>query len=194
VQQNLPRRVARRAVFEAVTRSRIAYYRLLSTGWFEGRAPVLVCPALVLGSGRVHADGATLGVWPSPDMLDGCVHLQTSGGAEIVIGAGTTVNCRTKLIAEGPGIEIGRRALIGRHTEIWDSDRHDLDPARRGSGTPSMGRVVVEDGVFIGAGVKIGKGVRIGRDSVVGMGSVVVDDVPAGVVAAGNPCRVIRTL
>jgi maltose O-acetyltransferase len=194
VSQSVAHRIARRALFESVTRSRIAYYRLLSTGWFEGHAPVLVCPALVLGAGRVRAEGATLGVWPSPDMLDGCVHLQTTGGAEIVIGAGTTVNCRTKLIAEGPGIEIGRRVLIGRHTEIWDSDRHDLDPSRRESGTPEMGRVIVEDGVFVGAGVKIGKGVRIGRDSVVGMGSVLVDDVPAGVVAAGNPCRVIRGL
>ena len=48
--------------------------------------------------------------------------------------------------------------------------------------------------MFIGSGVKIGKGVRIGRDSVIGMGSVVTRNIPTGVVAAGNPCEVVREL
>ena len=66
--------------------------------------------------------------------------------------------------------------------------------ARRHGGTPATGLVVIEDNVFIGSGVKIGKGVRIGRDSVIGMGSVVTRNIPTGVVAAGNPCEVVREL
>jgi acetyltransferase-like isoleucine patch superfamily enzyme len=178
-----------------VTRARIAYYRALSTTWFTGAPPQLHSPVLVLGPGRVHAIGATIGWWPTADLLDGHVHIQAGAPeTEIVIGPGTNLNNRTKLLAEGPGIVIGRSVLVGRNTEIYDSDRHDLDPEHRDDGTPMMGAVVIEDNVFIGSGVKIGKGVCIGRDSVIGMGAVVVSDVPSGVVAAGNPCRVVRDL
>ena len=187
------RRAVRRTVFPIARRLRIAYYRALSTGWVDGDAPVLIGPALVLGRGTVRAEGVTVGWWPSPGLVDGHVHFQVDApAAEILIGAGTRVNNGAKFLAAGPGIEIGRDVLIGRNTEVYDSDRHETDPARRRHGTPRSGRVVIEDGVFLGAGVRVGKGVRIGRDSVVGMGSVVVGDVPPGVVAAGNPCRVIR--
>jgi maltose O-acetyltransferase len=47
---------------------------------------------------------------------------------------------------------------------------------------------------WLGGGVIVCPGVTIGEDSIVGAGSVVVRDVPSRVVAAGNPCRVIRTL
>lgn len=52
--------------------------------------------------------------------------------------------------------------------------------------------ITIESGVWIGAGAFIGPGVTIGRNSVVGARSVVVKDVPQGVVAAGNPARVIK--
>jgi maltose O-acetyltransferase len=185
----------RRALFTSVTRTRIAYYRALSTGWFTGRPPRIVAPVLVLGPGVVCAEGATLGYWPSADLTDGHLHFQTtSPSTRVTIGAGSTVNNGAIFMAEGAGIEIGRDVLIGRNAEIYDSDRHELDPARRTGGTPTTRLVVVEDNVFLGSGVKIGKGVRIGRDSVIGMGSVVTRDIPAGVVAAGNPCRVVREL
>jgi acetyltransferase-like isoleucine patch superfamily enzyme len=186
-------RATRRILLPTARRLRIAYYRALSTSWFEGSAPVLVCPALVLGPGTVRARGVVVGWRQSPGFVDGHVHFQVDrADAELVIGAGTWITNGAKFVAAGPGIEIGRNVLIGRDVEIYDSDRHETDPARRRHGTPRTGRVVIEDGVFLGAGVRVGKGVRIGRDSVVGMGSVVVGDVPPGVVAAGNPCRVIR--
>lgn len=52
--------------------------------------------------------------------------------------------------------------------------------------------VIIEDGVWIGGHAVIAPGVRIGRNSVIGAGSVVTRDIPANVVAVGNPCRVLR--
>lgn len=172
---------------------RIRAYRAMSTGRFAGSPPTCISPVLLLGPGTVHAAGATLGWWPSPDLIDGYIHVQTrDASTRVVIGPGSVLNNGTKLLVEGPGIEIGRDVVVGRNTEIYDRDRHDLHPDRRDTGTPETGLVVIEDNVFIGSGVKIGKGVRIGRDTVIGMGSVVTRDIPAGVVAAGNPCTVIR--
>ncbi len=57
-----------------------------------------------------------------------------------------------------------------------------------------MAPVHLDENVFIGDGARILKGVTIGSDSVVGAGSVVTRSVPAGVIAAGNPARVVREL
>jgi len=54
--------------------------------------------------------------------------------------------------------------------------------------------VVIEDNVWLGIGVIIHPGVTIGRNSVIGSGSVVTKDIPADVVAVGNPCKVLRKI
>lgn len=54
--------------------------------------------------------------------------------------------------------------------------------------------ITIEDGVWLAAGVTVTGGVTIGAGAVIGAGSVVTRDIPAGVVAAGVPCRVIRKL
>lgn len=54
--------------------------------------------------------------------------------------------------------------------------------------------IVVEDDVWIGGGAIVLPGVRIGRGTTIGAGSVVTRDVPAGVLAVGNPCRVVKEL
>ena len=54
--------------------------------------------------------------------------------------------------------------------------------------------MVIEDNVWIGGGVSILGGVTIGRNSIIGAGSVVTRDIPANVIAVGNPCRVLRPL
>ena len=59
---------------------------------------------------------------------------------------------------------------------------------------PSAQPVIVEDGVVIGANALVLDGCRIGEGSVVAAGAVVVDDVPAGVVVAGVPARVIKSV
>jgi acetyltransferase-like isoleucine patch superfamily enzyme len=93
-------------------------------------------------------------------------------------------------------ITIGQRVTMGANSIITDTDFHPIDPVWRYQ-YPSDGKtapVIVEDDVFIGMQVLILKGVTIGKNSVIGAGSVVTKTIPAGVIAAGNPARVIREL
>lgn len=69
---------------------------------------------------------------------------------------------------------------------------HSVDPAQRSEGISTSGPITLEDDVWIGANAVVCGGVTIGRGSVIGAGSVVTHDIPAGVVAAGAPCRPIR--
>ena len=107
--------------------------------------------------------------------------------AKIIIGdncgfSGTVIGsfCR---------IELGNNVRCGANTLITDADWH-LDDARSGEPKP----VFIKDNVWLGEGVKVLKGVTIGENSVIGAGSIVVKDIPSNVIAAGNPCRVVRCL
>lgn len=93
-------------------------------------------------------------------------------------------------------ISIGHRVTVGANTVITDTDFHPLDAAARRD-RPTDGAtapVSIGDDVFIGMQTLVLKGVRIGTGSVIGAGSVVTGDIPAGVIAAGSPARVIRAL
>lgn len=123
-----------------------------------------------------------------------CILRTTRPGARIQIGPDTGMS--GSIICSAISITIGRQCLIGADVLIADNDFHPVKPeARRYSAlAENIGAapVVIEDNVFIGTRSIILKGVRIGRDSVIGAGSVVVSDIPAGVVAAGNPARVVK--
>lgn len=86
-------------------------------------------------------------------------------------------------------IGIGNNVRCGANVTILDGDAHFDDPRSSGSSP-----VVVEDNVWIGKNVTILKGVRIGKNSLIGANSVVTKSIPSNVIAAGNPCRVIRPL
>ena len=132
----------------------------------------------------------------SPHFYAGYCHVEVrTPEARIEVGDRTEFNNNVLLKSEGAGIRIGaRRPVRRRHVEILDSDFHDLDPARRKAGTQRTAAVEIGDNVFVGMGVKILKGATIGSDSVIGAGAVVTGAIPAGVIAAGNPARVIREL
>ena len=104
------------------------------------------------------------------------------------------INNNAFIKSEGAGIRIGADGLLGSGVEILDSDFHELHPARRRGGRPAMAPVDIGPNVFVGNGVRILKGVEIGAHSVIGAGSVVTGSIPEGVIAAGNPARVIREL
>jgi acetyltransferase-like isoleucine patch superfamily enzyme len=117
-------------------------------------------------------------------------------GARIIIGDDVGVSGGS--ICAARQIEIGGGVLIGANSTIADTDFHHLSSVdRRYGGLPAPATaepVEIGDGAFIGANVTILKGVRIGKNSVIGAASVVTQDVPANVVAAGNPCRVLERL
>ena len=115
-------------------------------------------------------------------------------GANLTIGNNVGMSSTRLWIHESA--RIGNNVKIGGCVLITDTDAHPMDyMARRSSneGTKSA-PVVIEDDVWIGAHCIILKGVTIGARSVIGAGSVVTKSIPADCVAAGNPCRVIKSL
>ncbi len=102
------------------------------------------------------------------------------------------------LLCPGSRIDSASRVVVGAGTMfasnvyVTDADWHDL--YNRAKPIGQTREVVLEENVWLGDSSIVCKGVRIGRDSIIGAGSVVVKDVPAGVIAAGNPAVVVREL
>ncbi|HSQ79394.1 MAG TPA: acyltransferase [Candidatus Bathyarchaeia archaeon] len=123
------------------------------------------------------------------------VVLATLGpGAELRIGERFAMSGGSICVAER--VTIGDGVAVGANSTIADTDFHPLRAELRAV-RPNEGKtrpVVIEDDVFIGTDCLILKGVTIGRGSVIGAGSVVTASVPPGVVAAGNPARVVKEL
>lgn len=123
-----------------------------------------------------------------------CVFSTRRPDANLTIGndfgmTGGAIVCEEKII-------IGQRVTIGANSILTDTDFHPIDPVWRYQ-HPADGKtapIFIEDDVFIGMQTLILKGVTIGKNSVIGAGSVVTKSIPAGVIAAGNPARVIREL
>lgn len=91
-------------------------------------------------------------------------------------------------------IKIGDNVLCGANTLITDFDWHGLHPDHRRSGEPEPKPIVIEDNVWLCINVMVMKGVTIGKNSIIGAGSIVTNDIPANVIAAGIPCRVIKDM
>lgn len=177
-------------------RERISQLAELSTCVRVRGEPILEQPILLLGDGRIaFGEGVQFGWRCSPGFYDRYCYLEaTYADTAIEIGEGTFFNNGCTIRAEGPGVSVGARCLFGWEVEIIDSDFHELHPARRRTGDPSTAHVTVGENVFVGAHTIIAKGAFIGDDTVVGAGSLVTGSLPAGVIAAGRPARVIREL
>ena len=93
-------------------------------------------------------------------------------------------------------VTIGRHSGVGANSSVYDTDFHHIDAgARRSQSRVSQAAsapVDIGDDVWLCAGVTVLKGVTIGDRAVVGAGAVVVKDVEADTIVAGNPARVIR--
>jgi maltose O-acetyltransferase len=90
-------------------------------------------------------------------------------------------------------VRIGNHVMIGPGVQIYTA-AHALQAEARNQGWEVAKPIVIEDNVWIGGSAILLPGVRIGRNAVVGAGAVVTRDVPANMVVAGNPARVIREI
>lgn len=111
-------------------------------------------------------------------------------GKHISIGKGSYINVNCNFIDDGE-IIIGKKVMFGPAVTIATVG-HPINPDMREYMYTAPVRI--EDNVWIGGNVTICPGVTIGENSVIGAGSVVIHDVPANCIAAGNPARVIRQI
>lgn len=95
-------------------------------------------------------------------------------------------------ISAANDISIGDSCMIASHAYITDSDWHGIYD--RSLPPREVSRVRLEENVWVGDSAIICKGVTIGENSIIGAGAVVTSDIPANVVAAGNPAQLIKPL
>jgi maltose O-acetyltransferase len=112
-------------------------------------------------------------------------------GYNILIGRNVFVNYDCVFL-DCNRITIGDDVQIGPAVQIYTA-QHPTDPKTRRSGLEYALPVTIGDNAWIGGSAILCPGVTIGADTVVGAGSVVTRDLPSGVTAVGNPCRVIKT-
>jgi len=132
--------------------------------------------------------------------------LTASKKGRITIGHHSFVGEGTRIYSV-KGVTIGNNVQIAHNVNIFDNNIHSLDPVERQREfiiNTTRGfiqindlrekEVIISDNVWICAGSFVLKGVTIGENTIVGAGSVVVKDLPANVIAAGNPAKIIKTL
>jgi acetyltransferase-like isoleucine patch superfamily enzyme len=166
------------------SRARIAFYRAAGMR-IRGHILLRAIEVPQRASAITLEDGAALD--------RGVILLATSDTARIVIGPHTYINRHTMIDADDL-VEIGERTMIGPFCYLTDHD-HAIRPG----GSPGDGPLVsattrIGARCWIGAHVTILKGVTVGDGTVIGAGSVVTKSLAAGVVAVGNPARVLRTI
>jgi acetyltransferase-like isoleucine patch superfamily enzyme len=113
-------------------------------------------------------------------------------GHNITIGNNVLINFNS-IIMDNAEVIIGDDVLIGPNAGIYTVN-HAIVPDERAKGICICKPVHIENKVWFGADVKVLAGVTIGEGSIIGAGSVVTKSIPAGVIAAGNPCKVIRKI
>jgi maltose O-acetyltransferase len=117
---------------------------------------------------------------------------QCDYGSNITLGRRVYFNCNCVVLDPAP-VRIGDDVLVGPAVQIY-TPLHPLKAAERRACLESAQPVEIGAEVWVGGGAILCPGTRIGARSVIGAGSVVTRDIPEGVFAAGNPCRVIRHL
>ncbi|HEX7276514.1 MAG TPA: sugar O-acetyltransferase [Acidimicrobiales bacterium] len=113
-------------------------------------------------------------------------------GSNLRIGARTFVNFGLTALDVAP-ITIGDDVQIASHVQLL-TPTHPTAPGPRRDKWEAARPITIGDNVWLGGGVIVLPGVTIGENTVVGAGAVVTRDLPAGVVAVGNPARVVRQL
>lgn len=124
-------------------------------------------------------------LWIEPDF-------RCEFGKNISIGNDVYINFGCVILDCGE-VSIGNEVLIGPNVGLYDAN-HALDARERMDGALIPGNIRIGNRVWIGGGTIILPNVTIGDDTVIGAGSIVTHSIPSGVVAVGNPCRVLREI
>ena len=111
-------------------------------------------------------------------------------GTNIEIGENFYANFNFLILDDGL-VKIGDNVLCAPNVSIFTAT-HLIDPSLRPKNADYTKAVTVGNNVWIGGGVIINPGITIGDNSVIGSGSVVTKDIPANVVAVGNPCKILK--
>lgn len=113
-------------------------------------------------------------------------------GDHITVGENFYANFDCIMLDVAP-ITIGDNVMFGPRVGVYTAS-HPIDPIIRNSGVEFGKPIVIGDNVWVGGDVTINPGVTIGNNVIIGSGSVVTKDIPDGAIAAGNPCRVLRSI
>lgn len=117
---------------------------------------------------------------------------QCDYGSNVIAGSNLYMNFDC-IILDCNTVEFGDNVLVAPRVQFYTAT-HPVEPHLRLTGKELAHPIKIGHNVWIGGGAIIGPGVSIGDNSVIGAGSIVVKDIPANVVAVGNPCTVIRQL
>lgn len=113
-------------------------------------------------------------------------------GTNIEVGENFYANYNFLVLDVGR-VKIGDNCMIAPNVSIYTAG-HPIHPDSRNSGYEYGIEVTIGDNVWVGGNTVINPGVHIGNNVVIGSGSVVTRDIPDNVIAAGNPCRIIREI
>jgi len=113
-------------------------------------------------------------------------------GTNIHVGRDFYANYDVVML-DGGRITIGNRVLFGPKVGLYTSN-HLFDPTERQLGGCIAKPITIGDQCWLAANVSVMPGVTIGENTIIGANSVVTHDIPANVIAAGNPCRVLRPI
>ena len=113
-------------------------------------------------------------------------------GSNITLGDRVYFNFNC-IVLDVAAVRIGSGVLFGPNVQIYTAS-HPLKAIDRRTGLEFARPIEIGDDVWVGGGAIICPGVKIGARSVIGAGSVVTRDIPEAVIAAGNPCRIIRAV
>lgn len=142
------------------------------------------------------------GLNPLSRNIKTCIYV----GKKATLKLGNDVGISSSTLWVKESVSIGNSVAIGADCIIMDTDAHNLDWKIRCSEetneygesvdmvTVASAPIVIEDNVLVGARCIILKGVTIGARSIIGSGSIVTKDIPSDCIAAGNPCKVIKSI